>query len=495
MQKKVVARKSSMHILDRVASVIRSHRLINENDRVVVAVSGGADSLALLHILAEIDLPLHLLAIYIDHGLRPRETPQEQKTIEKSCLALNIPFSVHRVNVHELVAQGKKSLEEAARILRYRALEEFRQECGAKLIAVGHTADDQVEEFFIRLIRGSSSRGLSGMRLQRDNIVRPLLFEKKAQLVEFLVDRGIHWCLDSSNQDRQFLRNRVRLDLLPLLEERFNPALRTTILHHMDVLAEEDKFLHELTETASGQCISFSKAAAHGVGNGDGNDDHQAQLIIKREMFLANHPAIRRRILEKSCWQMGVRPTFEQICTLAEYLENGKNGSELHLEKGVRAERSANELRLSRPLDKGVVRGSRRPSPSIYLTIPGPGTYPVPEANRELVLQEITPAAENEKSEGELWVDLERLSFPLLLRSFLPGEKFSPCGGPGRKKISRYFNERKIVPKERPAWPVLQSAAGVVALVGLQLDDNVRISPTTRKILSIQWRDRQEGKK
>ncbi len=483
-----------MRILDRITSVIRSHQLINENDHVVVAVSGGADSLALLHILAEIDLPLQLTAIYIDHGLRPQETPQEQKTIAASCLALNIAFSVRRVNVHKLVAQGKKSLEEAARLLRYQALEEFRHEYHAKLIAVGHTADDQVEEFFIRLIRGSSSRGLTGMRLQRETIVRPLLFEKKAQLVEFLVDRGIHWCLDSSNEDRQFLRNRVRLDLLPLLEERFNPALRTTILHHMDVLAEEDKFLHDQTQIASEQCVRFSEAAANGDDNGNDADDRakQAQLIIKREAFLANHPAIRRRILEKSCWRMGVRPTYEQICTLAEYLENGKNGSELHLERGVRAEKSAVELLLSRPLAKGVIRGSRRPSPSIRLSVPGPGSYPVPEANRELVLKEKAPTAGSEKNKGELWVDLEKLSFPLLLRSFQPGEKFSPCGGPGRKKISRYFNARKIPPKERPAWPVLLSAGGIVALVGLELDDNVRISPTTGRILSIQWRDLRE---
>jgi tRNA(Ile)-lysidine synthase len=483
-----------MRILDRVASVIHSHKLINENDRVVVAVSGGADSLALLYILAEIDLPLQLTAVYIDHGLRPRETPQEQKTIEDSCLALNIPFSVRRVNVHDLVAQGKKSLEEAARLLRYQALEEFRHEYRAKIIAVGHTADDQVEEFFIRLIRGSSSRGLAGMRLQRDTIIRPLLFEKKAQLVEFLVDRNIHWCLDSSNQDRQFLRNRVRLDLLPLLEESFNPALRTTILHQMDVLAEEDKFLQEQTEIASGQCVHFSEAAAHGDGSGEVDRDSQAQLIIKREMFLANHPAIRRRILEKSCWRMAVRPTYEQICTLADYLENGKNGSELHLAKGVRAEKSADELRLSRPLLKGVVRGSKQPSPTISLSIPGPGIYPVPGANKELALIERAPTAGNEKNQGELWVDLEKLSFPLLLRSFQPGEKFSPCGGPGRKKISRYFNARKIPPKERPAWPVLLSADRIVALVGLELDDSVRTSPSTGKVLSIQWRDLQERK-
>jgi tRNA(Ile)-lysidine synthase len=470
-----------MRILDRVASVIRSHNLIGENDSVIVAVSGGADSLALLHILDGIDLPLHLVAVYINHGLRPQETPHEQKTIEDSCLDLKIPFKVRAVNVHELVAQKKYSLEEAARILRYRALEEVRQECGAKFIAVGHTADDQVEEFFIRLIRGSSSRGLSGMQVKRDHIVRPLLFENKALLVDFLSDRGVSWCLDSSNLDRQFLRNRIRLDLLPLLEEKFNPALRKTVLQSMDVLSEEDKFLDEQTVDAYARCIEFSESPT--------NDEKRSQLIIKREQILKTHPAIRRRIMEKSCWHLGIRPTYEQICTLVGFIESGKSGGELHLEDGVRAEKLLHNLLLSRPLPKGLIRGSRQPAPSICQPIPGPGIYPIVGANKELVLEETSVAACHEKDDEELRVDLAKISFPLLLRSFLPGERFYPCGGPGRKKISRYFNERKIPPKERPAWPVLLSADRVIALVGLQLDHNFRITTNTSKILSIRWRD------
>ena len=146
-----------------------------ENDRIIVAVSGGADSMALLHILADITLPLELIAVYIDHGLRPEETPHEQEIIAHSCESLNIIFKVRAVNVQKIIAENKKSPEEAARILRYRALEKIRQQYDAQVIAVGHTADDQVEEFFIRLIRGSSSRGLSGMRVKRDYIVRPLL--------------------------------------------------------------------------------------------------------------------------------------------------------------------------------------------------------------------------------------------------------------------------------------------------------------------------------
>jgi len=470
-----------MRILDRVASVINSHNLINENDRVIVAVSGGADSLALLHILHDINLQLNLVAIYVDHGLRPQETPQEQKNIEVSCLALKIPFKIRAVNVHELVAREKKSLEEAARILRYKALEEVRQECGAKLIAVGHTADDQVEEFFIRLIRGSSSKGLSGMRLKRDHIVRPLLYEKKSRLVDFLSTRGVSWCLDSSNLDRQFLRNRVRLDLLPMLEEKFNPALRKTILQNMDILSGENSFLEKQTVEAYSRCTEFYELPT--------NDGKNSQLIIKRETFLKAHTAIRRRIMEKSCWQMGIRPTYEQICTLVEFIESGKNSSELHLGNGVRAEKSPHNLLFSRPLPKGLVRGSRRPAPSISQSIPGPGTYTINGADKELVLEERSVTARLEKADGELQVAMEKLSFPLLLRSLLPGEKFHPCGGPGRKKISRYFNDKKIPPKERPGWPILVSEGRVVALVGLQLDHNFRISNDTRKILVIRWRD------
>jgi tRNA(Ile)-lysidine synthase len=418
--------------------------------------------------------------MYIDHGLRPQEIPHERKTIDESCRILKIPFQVRTIDVHEFVVREKKSLEEAARILRYRALEEFRQECGAQLIAVGHTADDQVEEFFIRLIRGSSIRGLSGMKAKRDNIIRPLLFEKKEQLIDFLSKKHVSWCLDSSNSDRRFLRNRVRLDLVPLLEEKFNPALGKTLLQNMDILAEEDNFLNEKTKTLYSRCVNLSEST-HGAKD--------SQLIINREEYIAIHPAIRRRIMEKSCWQMGIRPTYEHICTLDNLIEYGKNGAELHLDDGVRVEKSVNKLIFQRPLPKGLIRGSREFSPSITQTIPAPGTYSIFEVNKQLVLKERSVTAGNEKADAELRVDLDKILFPLHLRSFLPGERFYPYNGPGSKKISRYFNEKKIPPKERPAWPILLSGDRIVALVGLQIDDNFRISTDTKKILSISWRD------
>lgn len=469
-----------MNILDRVASVIRTHNLINQNDNVVIAVSGGADSLSLLHILHDIDLPLHLTAIYVDHGLRPHEIPHEQETIGENCRILKIPFYVRTIDVREFVVREKRSLEEAARILRYQALEEFRQECGAQLIAVGHTADDQVEEFFIRLIRGSSIRGLSGMKVKRGNIIRPLLFEKKEQIVDFLSKKLVNWCKDSSNLDRRFLRNRIRLDLLPLLKENYNPALGKILQQQMDIFAEEDNFLDKQTEVLFSRCVNLSEST---------HDTKDSQLIINREKFIVNHPAIRRRIMEKSCWQMGIRPTYEHICTLDNLIQYGKNGAELHLDDGVRAEKSVNKLIFERPLPKGQIRGSREFSPSISETISGPGTYNIIVINKQLVLKQRLVTADDEKADAELRVDLDKILFPLHLRSSLPGERFTPYNGPGRKKISRYFNEKNITPKERPAWPVLLSGDRIVALPGLQIDDNFRITPDTKRVLSISWRD------
>ncbi len=469
-------------MLDRVSSVIASHNLLHENDRIIIAVSGGADSMALLYILAEIVLPLELIAVYIDHGLRPQETPREQEIIAHRCRSLHIIFKVRAVNVQKIIAEEKKSPEEAARFLRYKALEDIRVQYDARYIAVAHTADDQVEEFFIRLLRGSSRRGLSGMRLKRDCIVRPLLFEAKADIMSFLVNRGLSWCLDSSNLDRRFLRNRVRLDLLPLLEQDFNPAVRKTIEQDMDILAQEDDLLEELAASAYDHCVEWSEVSIH--------QEKRPQLIIGREGFLALHPAIQRRIMEKSCWQMGIRPTYGQIRTLIEYIASGQSSSELHLRGGVRVEKSAHSLLFTRPLPGNLSRGAVPSAVHINQSIPGLGTYLVKGTDKQLVIAELS-AAITPLRPGELRLDSAGLSFPLQLRSFQPGEKFHPYGAPGRKRIARYLNEHKIPAKERAAWPVLLCGSRVIAVVGLQIDHSLRISSKTEKVLSVYWQDRK----
>ena len=159
--------------------------------------------------------------------------------------------------------------------------------------------------------------------------------------MRFLADRDLSWCLDSSNLNRRFLRNRVRLDLLPLLEKDFNPAVRKTIAQNMDILALEDDLLEELAAHAYNQCVKWSEAAEEQKKRPQLIPQLTPHLFVRREGFLTLHPAIQRRIMEKSCWRMGIRPSYGQIRTLIECIASGENCSELHLEDGVRVEKSA----------------------------------------------------------------------------------------------------------------------------------------------------------
>lgn len=466
-------------IVERVEAVIRNNSLVRDGDRIIVAVSGGSDSLALLHLLRAIDLPLQLIAVYIDHGLRPQETPQELQTVCQNCQSLGIRSIARTIDVRRLIALKKHSPEEAARILRYLALEELRRENDAQVIATGHTADDQVEEFFLRLIRGTGRRGLSGMAVRRDRIIRPLLQETKDALAEYLTTLGIRWCLDSSNLHRHFLRNRVRLDLLPQLEKDFSPAIRRTVLRNMNILAEEESYLESSSEEAFASCVTSSGRLAE--------DENRLQLVVEAEPFAKQHLAIRRRILEKCFWRMSIRPTGRQIDMLIGLLASGATGRELHLDDGVRAEKHPSHLLFSRPLEPGRIRGSRPSPPIVNLSIAEPGRYPVKEYGRELVIEEAAPPVTVPGEGARLVVDRAGIVFPLVLRSALPGDRFHPCNSPGQKKVARYFTDRKIPAGERAAWPVLLSGDAIIAVPGLQIDHACRVTEKTSQVLVIGW--------
>ncbi len=472
---------ASPPLVSRVACRIRDHGLIHRRDTLIVAVSGGADSIALLHLLKAQDLQLHLLAAYIDHGLRPLETPNEQRFVAQCCQELEVAFLTEAVDVQQLMVREKRSPEEAARILRYAALERLRLQHGAKFIAVGHTADDQVEEFFLRLIRGSSTKGLSGMQFCSQNIVRPLLQEPKQVLINYLKARGISWCQDSSNLHRHFLRNRVRLDLLPLLERDFNPAIRRTVLQTMDMLAEEEIFLQQQTDAAFSLCVSRKETFL--------NNEQQLQLIIQGEVFRSHPLAIQRRILDKSFWLMTIRPSYRQIGILLDFITAKRNSRELHLEDGVIAETHGPDIILRRPRGRGRMRGRSTPSEALCVSIPEPGRYPLPEVKGELLLEEISSSSIVLDEDKRLFLAREKISFPLLLRSPQPGDFFYPCNGAGRKKIGRFLTDRKIAVKDRPTWPVLVSGMEIVALPGLQIDDKYKVCETTTTVLAITWRE------
>lgn len=455
-----------------VRQAISRHRLVSSDAHLVVGVSGGSDSVALLHLLADLLPGCRLTAVYVDHGLRPQEAIHERRLVEDHCRRLAQDFRVAEVDVIEERQRSGESLEACGRRLRYRALEQVRSACGAESIAVGHTSDDQAEEVLIRLIRGTGLQGLAGMAWKNGRIIRPLLGVSKQELASYLHARGIASTVDSSNLSTRFLRNRVRLELLPLLERGYNSAIRKTLRSMAVICSGDDDYLRLIVDNHYGDLVSGTAAAG---------------LTLSLAPFNDLHRALQRRLLEKICWQSGSRPSFRHIEDLLQCIASAKDGARLDLPGTVSARKIGQTMVFSTR-----TRQPRHGHPDSFgavLTLDGPGIYPLPHhaASIELALAP-TPGT----PDGEtLLIDGDLAPFPLVLRAPAAGERFVPIGAPGSKKVNRLLSDRKIPRHRRHRYPVLACGPDIVAIPGLVISDRVRISEQTRRVLAIVWRNEE----
>lgn len=477
---------NKLDISKKIQKVIHQNDLFIDGDTIVVGVSGGPDSIALLHILSQLQMNLRLVAVYVDHNLRPHETKAEKDLVSFLADNLNsIVFESVSIDVKSLKKELKTSTEEAARIARYDALEGIRNRYQAQVIAVGHTSDDQAEELLIRLIRGSGRSGLSGMKIKSGHIVRPLLAEPKLSLIHYLQEHKINFCHDSSNLDRSFLRNRIRLDLIPHLEEHYNPSIREILLQNSTILQSEDLLLEQLSNESYHQVVEYYPSGKQGKAI-----RHQSARV-NIEAFKELHRAIQRRILEKICWQMAARPNFKVIEQLLKLIDNGLNGNEVHLQKGLKAVKNYSTVNFHYPAGRQSCRDRRINNPVVNKTVEQTGEYRINELNKTLTLTIADEAPENLEP-TTLIVDGDLVHFPLLLRSSHKGEKFRPFGSPGKKKTSRFLSDRKVPKDRRFFYPVLLSEDHIIALVGQEIEDQFQLTAATSKFLIIKWIESNE---
>ncbi len=331
--------------------ILKDHQLIDPGGTVIVGVSGGPDSMALLHILSFLrsHIPCTPVAVYVDHGLRLHETPAEIELVQTVAAALDLACEVLPVATRSFAQSEKLSLEHAARELRYQALRDCARQYEAGCIAVAHTADDQVEELLLRLLRGSGRKGLAGMQLQENEVVRPLLTTSKKQIVSYLNQHDISYCHDSSNDDQQFLRNRIRHTLLPLLEKEFDPGIRKALLKTAANLREDEDFLEAETKRVWDQVFDQVNA-----------ENGTPVYVLVRAVFILLHPCLQRRLVERLLWQLGSQARYTHIMVVLQAAASGRTGSELHLSKGLRVEVTRETLEFSFPRGKKAWRGRLR---------------------------------------------------------------------------------------------------------------------------------------
>ncbi len=333
-------------LLQRIEAALAG-RAFTEGSGILVAASGGPDSTALLYLAAQVCQPagIHLLAVYVDHGLRPRETHAEISLVRQHTDRLGVEFARCQVDTQGHARSHGLSLEHAARDLRYEVLQGLADARSVAAILLGHTEDDQSEEVLLRLLRGGGRAALSGMRPSRASILRPFLNVRKRELLAYLQGQGIAYCIDSSNSDPRFLRNRIRHHLLPLLETAYDPGVRKALLKSAAILGEEDDLLTQMTEAA------WQKIASVSTGG------EAAVIELQRSGLLALHPALQRRLLEMALHKLGASPRYAHIMAIIDTAARDRGRRELHLAKGLRVEIHGERLSFSYPRGRQPWRG------------------------------------------------------------------------------------------------------------------------------------------
>ncbi len=282
--------QSTSHTIEILAlRTIREHHMLAGEDRILIGVSGGPDSIALVRVLITLKeaLGLSLGLAHMNHGLRGDESSRDENFVRDFAGDLGIPLSVESRDIKSFAKDNRLSLEEAGRNARYEFFNRIAEAEGYTRIALGHNRDDHVEQVLMSLIRGSGARGLRGIAPVRGGIIRPLIRVSKEDILDYLKETGQSFVMDSSNEDSAFLRNRVRHSLIPLLEKEFNPDIKTGLERLSHILSLEDDFMSDHT----GQAYDAIRS--------DQTHDDQAQEILSIRGLMDLHPALAGRVLRK----------------------------------------------------------------------------------------------------------------------------------------------------------------------------------------------------
>jgi len=419
---------------------------LRPGDRLLVAVSGGVDSVVLLHLLAGLapGMKLGLTAAHLDHGLRGAASAADAAFVADLCGQLNVPLLAARRAIRR---RPGESLQAAARRVRYRFLLAAARRSGAKAVATAHHADDLAETVLLRLLAGAGSAGLAAMARPRPGLLRPLLDHPKADLLAFAAARGLAFREDGSNGDPKYARNRLRAEVLPLLTKA-NPNVVAVLGREARILADEADFI---ARAAAEAMKALGRDGAPGLPEG--------AAALARAGLAALHPAVARRLVADLVAGLpGRRGTaaVEAVLDLA----RGPSGRRVDLGGGVRAEARYGLLVIA-PAPEGR-QGTPDPVPLIV-----PGVTEIPWAGLAIEAAYRTP----DGGKGWIYLDPAAVTLPLVARPRRPGDRFRPAGMGGRSRsVKRLLIDRKVPRDARDRLCIVAAPEGVVWVVGVRQD-------------------------
>lgn len=452
------------------------HAMLAEGAVVLAMVSGGADSVALLRLLAagELGELAGLSVLHVNHLLRGHESDTDEAFVRALCERLSVRCDVVRYDVATYAEAEGLNLEEAGRLVRYRFAEaELDARCAEKgvsvprgRIAVAHTFDDRLETFLARIVTGAGAGGLRSIAPVRGRIVRPLLDARRTDVTQYLGELGQPWREDVTNTDTARQRAWVRHELLPLIERR-NPSFDATAARMLRILGEEDDLLAEMAD-------AFARDFSHLEGDA---------LVFERGMMATLSRAMARRAVRQAllaAFPYASRLESEHVDAVVDGLADDAFSRDLPY--GLRAEVEYSTLRISRGPDS---RLSVAPG-----LLDFPGTAELGDAGTMVATEAATVLTEPEAS--RVTIDADAVNWPLVVDAVREGDRIRPFGMDGTKKVGDLLTDAKVPKRLRGLVPVVRDGDRVLWVAGVRLAEEGRVGPHTKRIAELTWERRQQ---
>ncbi len=455
-----------MLMLTKIKKTIKKYSLLNAGDNVLVAVSGGPDSvclLASLHALSS-GLGISLRIAHLDHMFRGEESANEARFVARLAEKLGIPSAVEKIDVPAFCRERGVSPQAGAREARYAFLARVARATGASRIATGHTATDQAETFLMRILRGAGVSGLAAIPPKRDDVIRPLIEVTREEVLDYLSSNDLPFVSDPSNAKPLYTRNRIRMDVLPVLK-RFNPRIIEALASEAALLRDEDEAMETHSSALASEIISREKDA----------------VVLKETEFNALQPALRRRLLRKTAALAGTDPSglsSVQIDEALSFMAGARTGRTMRLPHGLSIEREYGAF----------VINSAAPAKAFCHAVTAPGLTAVPELGMEVELTLSGGTKKNGKT-NYLWqaaFDYDKIGARFMIRNRRPGDWFCPSGMEGRhKKLQDYLVDEKVPRRRRDRVPLLLAGENVLWVVGLRTDERFLARQGTKNVLVV----------
>jgi tRNA(Ile)-lysidine synthase len=454
-------------MLDRVLKTIREHNMISIGDIVLVGFSGGADSMALLHILKQLakTMDIRIYAAHVHHGIRGTAADQDADFVARVCQRWHVPLFMERAEVPKLAKKWSVTEEEAGRIVRHDFFDKVLTDIGGNKIALGHHKDDQAETILHNILRGTGMQGLQGIKPIGGRLIRPLLHVSRAEIENYCYEKGLSFRMDASNKDVGYTRNRIRCELIPYIEQNFNPSFVDTIIRMGRIIGDEDEFLDRYCRELFKTLVLVD----------------QDKVIIRLESFLSCVLAVKRRILRMCLEKLrgdlqGVQANH--IENILKMVSDSRTGAVLSLPGDVMVWKDHDEIIMS-------LGACKWRTPAFEYSLPIPGKVLIPECNIEILSRRVQHKEVCFTSPWCIYIDEDVIKGNLKVRNRRTGDRFKPFGMKGTKKLKDFFIDKKIPQRKRDGIPLLVDEDNIIWVVGYQTHGDYAITRYTRNIVEL----------